>query len=65
MLKKETKQKKKKKTLQRNKKQRRWESNPVYLNVQATFDHCTTVTHMIWKVNFVISKQFFSAIDAV
>ena len=28
-------------------------------------DHCTTVTHMIWKINFVISKQFFSAIDAV
>ena len=28
-------------------------------------DHCTTVTHMIWKFNFVISKQFFSAIDAV
>ena len=28
-------------------------------------DHCTTVTHMISKNNFVISKQFFSAIDAV
>ena len=28
-------------------------------------DHCTTVTHMIRKINFVISKQFFSAIDAV
>ena len=24
-----------------------------------------TVTHMICKINFVISKQFFSAIDAV
>ena len=28
-------------------------------------DHCTTVTNMIGKINFVISKQFFSAIDAV
>ena len=28
-------------------------------------DHCTTVTHMIVKINFVISKHFFSAIDAV
>ena len=28
-------------------------------------DHFTTVTHMICKINFVISKQFFSAIDAV
>ena len=28
-------------------------------------DHCTTVTNMIAKINFVISKQFFSAIDAV
>ena len=28
-------------------------------------DHCTTVTHMIWKINFAISKQFFSALDAV
>ena len=28
-------------------------------------DHCTTVTHMIWQINFVISKQFFSVIDAV
>ena len=28
-------------------------------------DHCTKVTHMIGKINFVISKQFFSAIDAV
>ena len=27
--------------------------------------HCTTVTHMIWDINFVIWKQFFSAIDAV
>ena len=27
-------------------------------------DHCT-ITHMIWHINFVISKQFFSAIDAV
>ena len=25
-------------------------------------DHCTTVTHMICKTNFVISKQYFSAI---
>ena len=28
-------------------------------------DLCTTVTHIIWKINFVISKQFFSAIDTV
>ena len=28
-------------------------------------DHCTTVTHVISKKNFVISKQFFSVIDAV
>ena len=29
-------------------------------------DHCTfTVTHIIKKNNFVISKSFFSAIDAV
>ena len=28
-------------------------------------DHCTRVTHMIGEINFVISKQFFSAIDAV
>ena len=28
-------------------------------------DNCTTVTHVISKNNFVISKQFFSAIDAV
>ena len=28
-------------------------------------DHCTTVTHMIWQINFVTSKQFFSTIDAV
>ena len=28
-------------------------------------DHCTTVTHLIWKINYVISKQFFSAVDAV
>ena len=32
---------------------------------QQLLDHCTTVTYMIWKINFVISKQFFSAIDAV
>ena len=28
-------------------------------------DHCTSATHMIYQFNFVISKQFFSAIDAV
>ena len=28
-------------------------------------DHFTTMTHMICKINFVISKQLFSAIDAV
>ena len=28
-------------------------------------DHCATVTHVSSKSNFVISKQFFSAIDAV
>ena len=28
-------------------------------------DHCTIVTRMIWKINFVISKQFFPAIDVV
>ena len=28
-------------------------------------DHCTTVAHMVLKINFVISKQFFAAIDAV
>ena len=28
-------------------------------------DHCTTVRRIIWKINFVISKQFFPAIDAV
>ena len=33
--------------------------------VSELLDHCTTVTHMICKINFVMSKQFFSAIDAV
>ena len=28
-------------------------------------DHCPRVTQMIGEINFVISKQFFSAIDAV
>ena len=28
-------------------------------------DHCTTVTRMIWQINFAISKHFFPAIDAV
>ena len=28
-------------------------------------DYCTTVTYIVSKINFVISKQFFSAIDAV
>ena len=28
-------------------------------------EHCTIVTHIIGNINFVISKQFFSAIDAV
>ena len=28
-------------------------------------DHCATVTQVSLKSNFVISKQFFSAIDAV
>ena len=32
---------------------------------QQLLDHCPTVTYMICKINFVISKQFFSAIDAV
>ena len=34
-------------------------------NYLTSFDHCTRVTHMIGEINFVISKQFFSAIDAV
>ena len=64
VLKKEIEQKKKE-TVQRNRKQRRRESNRVYLHVQATpwsLHHSHT---LIWKINFVISKQFFSAIDAV
>ena len=48
-----------KKAVQRNRKQRHRESNRVYLHVQTIqlLDHCTTVTHMIRKINFVISNK--------
>ena len=32
---------------------------------QLLVDHGATMTHKICKINFVKSKQFFSAIDAV
>ena len=63
-VKKETKQVKKHGT-KKNGKERLRESNPVYPHVQATscpLHHSDT--HDL-KINFVIPKQFFSAIDAV
>ena len=58
LIKKETTQKKKKKTVQRSKEQRLGESNPDYLHVQATLDHCTSVTQMIWKLILSYQNNF-------
>ena len=42
--------KKKKKSVQRNRKQRRWESTRFACTRKQLLDHCTTVTHMIRKI---------------
>ena len=56
-----------KKRLNRDKKtkQRNGSRTRYICTFKQLLDHCTTVRHKIWTINFVISKQFFSAIDAV
>ena len=53
------------KTVQRNRSSVAGSRTRFICRCKQLLDHCTTVTHMIWKINFVISKQFFSAMDAV
>ena len=53
--------KKKKKSVQRNRKQRRWESTRFACTRKQLLDHCTTVTHMIRKIKsleFYFGKGF-------
>ena len=64
VLKTKSKRKKNGAKKKKKRKQRRRESNPVYLPLQATPWPLHHYTHE-WHINFVISKQFFSAIDAV
>ena len=62
---KETKQKKKKKRFKETENSVAGSRTQLLCTFRQLLDHFTTVTHMICKINFVISKQFFSAIDAV
>ena len=55
------KKKKKKKLVQKNRKQRRWESTRFACTRKQLLDHCTTVTHMIRKIKsleFYFGKGF-------
>ena len=65
VLKKETKQKKKRYKETENSVAGSRTRFVCTFKLKQLLDHCATVTHVSSKSNFVISKQFFSAIDAV